>query len=300
MRWARRCSVSAPIRAVSSATWTSVEPVSASPRPCLATMSRLASDGERHRTRKGSSRPAARRMLTRPGGSSWRRSPAPGPRRAASAPRARPRSRSAARRACAPGRRCAALPVEVALEVDQVGLHQQAAAGLEGRPHPHVDGRGVAARPRRVDAVARAHEAVVGHEVRGGHAELAAAPVAPTTSPSKRNGPPRNSRGLGHLAGSHEAADVAGGDRLAGDLHERHHAGLERGLGCEQAPRRPPPRARSGSSRPPRPGPRPSRPRARRSTNDSALREANSSSKGITTSSSTPRPAIRSRLTATT
>src|SRR5215218_6169095 len=35
LAWARRCSVSSLIRSVSSATWTSAEPVSLSPRPYL-------------------------------------------------------------------------------------------------------------------------------------------------------------------------------------------------------------------------------------------------------------------------
>src|SRR5918997_1560043 len=43
LRCSRRCSVSSLMRAVSSATWTSVEPVSASPRPYSATISRFLS-----------------------------------------------------------------------------------------------------------------------------------------------------------------------------------------------------------------------------------------------------------------
>ena len=62
--------------------------------------------------------------------------------------------------------------------VDQVGLDQHPAAGLEGRPHADVDRRRDAVGEGRVDAVAGDRQAVVGDEVGGREAELAAALVA--------------------------------------------------------------------------------------------------------------------------
>ena len=64
--------------------------------------------------------------------------------------------------------------VEVFLAVDQVGLDQHPAAGLEGRPHADVDRGGDAVGEGRVDPVAGDHEAVVGDDVGGREAELAA------------------------------------------------------------------------------------------------------------------------------
>ena len=85
--------------------------------------------------------------------------------------------------------------VEVLVAVDQVGLDQHAAAGLEGRPHADVDRRRDAVGEGRVDAVAGDREAVVGDDVGGREAELAAALVAARPpSPSTMNGAPRQCR----------------------------------------------------------------------------------------------------------
>ena len=163
------------------------------------------------------------------------------------------------------------LAVEVALEVDQVRLDQQAAAGLEGGPHPHVHRGGVAVRPGGVDAVAGSHEPVVGHEVGRGHAELAPAPVAAHDLALEQERAAEELGGLRHLAGGHEAADVAGGDRLAGHLHERHHAGLE--LRAAPAAARASPSAPCPKRKfsPTDTCPAPSRPTSTSSTNASAL-----------------------------
>ena len=191
--------------------------------------------------------------------------------------------------------------VEVAVEVDQVGLHEQAAAGLEGRAAPRRSPRaGCAVRPGRVDAVARAR--LGGRRARGWRSGMPSSRPrrSPcTTSPSNRNGPPRNARGL---------ADLAGGDE-------------RRGCGSRRRSRRRPPRAaprasrtrrarrrNSGVPRAPlaeaevlaRPRPR-SAPRRPISTSlHELLRGALGElpSNGMITSSSTPSPAIRSRLTA--
>ena len=109
-------------------------------------------------------------------------------------------------------------------------------------------------------------------------------------------------------------------ERAAQELGRLGHlAGRRPAPGCgstTRSPRRPPPAARrgsrtrsaagtrgcpwrpcrSGSSPPPRRWRRPAGRSARCSTKSSALRSENSRSNGMTTSSSTPRPAIRSRL----
>ena len=144
---ARRCSVSSLMRSVSSATWTSAEPVSPSSRPYLPISSCFFSLVSAHRA---SEQRLARRSRTR------RRA-----RRASldvAAASARPASSTLveALLAAQPGdeRDPQGLAVEVAVEVDQVGLDQHPAAGLEGRPHADVDGRRVAVGERGVDAVA--------------------------------------------------------------------------------------------------------------------------------------------------
>src|SRR3954470_14306575 len=68
------------------------------------------------------------------------------------------------------------LAVEIPLEVDEVGLDQHSAAGLELRSHPDVDRRGVAVGDTAVDALVGPDQALVGHEVGGGKAEVAATP----------------------------------------------------------------------------------------------------------------------------
>ena len=296
LRCSRRCSVSSLMRAVSRATWTSVEPVSSSPRPCLATMSRLASRGQRHRRETvAAARQASCHAARR------RRSRAPGPRRGASARPARPRSRSAARRACAPGRRCAA------------SGRRGRPRSRSGRPPPAGRGRSrrSAARPRSPPRGGRAprprRRRGRGTTSRSSGTRFAVgipssrprrSPL--TTSPSNRNGPPRNvgglrpprrrprGRGCGSRTTVSPATSTSGTTRVSNSV--------VRARSSSASPSRTVPEAEVLAHR--HAGSAPSRPTSTSSTNSSALREAKSRSKGITTSSSTPRPAIRSRLMA--
>ena len=170
------------MRSVSSAIWTLVLPVSCSPAPNCAAISRLrsvviaaiAGHGSRRRRADGAdgaSSAASRRgdlaralhvavhlLDQRAAASSKRRSP-------------RRRARKSQAQLAA---------VEVAVEVEDVGLDQLAAAGLEGRAHADADGRRASTRraEARVDAVPGAHERLVGDEVGGREAELAPALVA--------------------------------------------------------------------------------------------------------------------------
>src|SRR5947207_785134 len=65
--------------------------------------------------------------------------------------------------------------VEVALEVQQVGLDQLAAARLEGGPHADADRCRTAVGKAGIDAMARAGEGLVGDQVGGRKAQLTAA-----------------------------------------------------------------------------------------------------------------------------
>src|SRR5215213_9018016 len=85
----------------------------------------------------------------------------------------------------------------------------------------------MAVRPRRVDAVAGGGEAVVGHDVGGGHPELATAPVALHHHALEQERAAEEVRGLVDLARRHEPAYVARADDLAVDLDERHDVRLE-------------------------------------------------------------------------
>ena len=141
------------MRSVSSAIWTSVEPVSlvalaelARRAPACAPAVSVMRRGNRSRHAPRQSATLARRSTSRcicstsASTESKRRSP-------------RRRSRNSIRSVCA---------VEVAVEVDQVGLDEHAAAGLERRAHADVDRRARPApsrRAARVDAVARARRA---------------------------------------------------------------------------------------------------------------------------------------------
>ena len=82
-------------------------------------------------------------------------------------------------------------------------------------------------RARGVDAVAGLDQRLVGHEVRGREAELAAASVAGDDLAAHRERRAEEARRDVDLAGQHEPADVRGGDDLALDLDERHDARLE-------------------------------------------------------------------------
>src|SRR5919109_4037294 len=299
LRCSRRCSVSSLMRAVSSATWTSVEPVSPSSRPNLATMSRFASAVSviRRTTVAGTGSPTGRLR-------GRRRIPG----RLAYLPRqddvAMHLLNELVRRLealLAPHSldECDAqnIAIEVTFEADQVRLHEQAAAGLERGAHAHVDRRRVAVRPGRIHAVAGADEGVVGDEVRGRHAELAAAPVPHHDLILEQERAAQELRRQLYVTGRDQSANVARGDRLPGHLYERDHACLEllmrtkevgRALGALAEPEVLPQDTRSAPNRPSRTS----------ATNCSALSEAKSRSNGITTSSSTPSPATRSRLMA--
>ena len=123
----------------------------------------------------------------------------------------RRRSRKASRSGCA---------VEIALEVDQVGLDQQLAVALEGRAHADADGgRYLAAvdpRDRRVDA------GLPGSPSPGAGAMLAVGmsssrPRASpgTTSPSSGEGAPSSSAAAATSPAATSSPDAAGGDRRA-------------------------------------------------------------------------------------
>ena len=111
-----------------------------------------------------------------------------------------------------------------------------------------------------------------------------------TTSPSNRNGPPEELGRLLHLPRRHQAADLAGRDRLPRHLHQRHHARLELVVGAQELRGRPSRPCRSGSSRPPTRARRPAARSAPRCTKSSALCSEKPRSKGITTSSLHPQP----------
>ena len=128
-----------------------------------------------------------------------------------------------------------------------------------------------------------------------GHAELAAAPVAVHHLALQHERPAEEAGGQVHLAGRNQAADLGRGDALPLGLHHRHDPGLELVVGGQElgSPLRLGPKRKFS---PTDTRSAPSWPISTSWTNCSALREANSSSNGITTSSSTPSPPIRSRL----
>ena len=74
-----------------------------------------------------------------------------------------------------------------------------------------------------VDAVAGAHERLLGDQVGGREAELAAAFVAAHDLAAQLEGGAEEARRLIDLARQHEAADVAGGDDLPVHLQQRVH-----------------------------------------------------------------------------
>ncbi len=141
------------MRSVSSATWTLVLPVSCSLAPNFAAISRLRSvviaAMARHGSRPRALNQAHRRPLSGIGDSSC----PPREHRCGDLARALHvavhlldsavgvSKRRSPRRRARKSRR-SALPVEVAVEVEQVGLDQLAAAGLEGRAHADADRRG--------------------------------------------------------------------------------------------------------------------------------------------------------------
>ncbi len=88
--------------------------------------------------------------------------------------------------------------------------------------------------PGCVDAVAGAYEAVVGHQVGRGHAQLAAALVAVHHLALEEKGLAQKGHRLPDLTGSHQAADLCGGHRLALHLYQRCHVRLELRVGAQQ------------------------------------------------------------------
>src|SRR3954468_19573258 len=216
--------------------------------------------------------------------------------------------------------------VEVALEVEEEGLDEHAAAGDEGRPHADAGRRRPPAPlpllleggPAGIHAVAGIDERVVGDEVGGRVAELAPALVAVDDASPQLERRAQEAGGLLELAGHHQPADVRRGDDLAVDLDERHDPRLEAGLAAQEfgvagrlvaeaevladgdAVRAAAPCAlgRKRKFPPPEPRAAPSRSTSTLSTNSCGPCAAKERSNGITTSSRTPRPAIRSALTA--
>src|SRR4051812_40552211 len=119
------------------------------------------------------------------------------------------------------------LAVEIAVEVDQVRLDQQAAASLELRPDAHVHRGATSVGPRRVDAMARVHEALVGYQVRRGKSQLAPALVAVCHLALDDERAAEHARGLLDVPRGHERADLRRGDRLAVDLDQWRHTRRE-------------------------------------------------------------------------
>src|SRR3954469_8384218 len=131
--WVRRCSVSSLMRSVSSATWTSAEPVSPSDRPYLPISSSFLSLVRpiSVKTPQPSLRPfeASTQVSGLGHVAVHLRDQLLGARKSLLA--------------AEPGDECDPqhLAVEVRVEVDQVRLDEYAAAGLERRPDAHVHRR---------------------------------------------------------------------------------------------------------------------------------------------------------------
>src|SRR4051812_10582716 len=112
--------------------------------------------------------------------------------------------------------------VEVALEVEQVGLDEHPAPGDEGGADADRRRGGPPAplpvllegRAAGVDAVAGVDERVVGNEVRGRVAELAPALVAVDDRAAELEGRAEEAVGLLQVARDDQAADVRRGDDL--------------------------------------------------------------------------------------
>src|SRR5439155_26063539 len=134
------------------------------------------------------------------------------------------------------------LAVQVAVEVEQVGLDQLAAPGLESGPHADADGcrrggveRRGAAGHAGVYAVAGTGERLVGNEVGGREAEFAPARIAAHDLPRQLERHAQQVVCIAHLAGQHQAANVAGGDDLPVDLEQPVYERLKSRVGGEQA-----------------------------------------------------------------
>src|SRR5436190_7030623 len=198
----RRCSVRWLMRSVSSATCTLVEPVSFSLDPKRAAISRLrslviavmsaATVAEPSRRQASSGGLACGKRLARAldvavhlGDERLRAGKAP--LAAQALDEVKPQL----------------APVEVALEVQQIGLDQLAAARLEGGAHADADGRRTAVGEAGIDAVARAGQGLVGDQVGGRKAQLTATFVAAHDLAAELEGRPQQAVGGGHVAGQH-------------------------------------------------------------------------------------------------
>src|SRR5689334_3093317 len=197
----RRCSVSSLIRSVSRATWTSAEPVSPSARPYLPISSPFFSlvrlilkkapcSGRRSRPLEASTDALGVLDVDAHLGDQLLD--------AGEAPlTAQTLDESHAQDPA----------VEVLLAVDQVGLDQHSPPALEGRPHADVDRGGHAVGEGGVDAVAGNREAVVGDDVGGREAELAAALVAADDLALDHEGSAEAVTGALHVTGGDQGAD---------------------------------------------------------------------------------------------
>ena len=268
------------MRSVSSATWTRVLP------GVLLVLAELGDD-------LGLAFLGQRVMRRRRVAGSAARSPAPRRRRGPSARPARRRRRSAARRAGARGTRArSGCAVEVAVEVEQVGLDQLAAAGLERRAHADVvaaaTGRRRPSRAARVDAVAGRHVAVgrargsrSGSRARG----RACRRARPRRVDRERRAEQRRRRT--------RRAPPSTSPRMwleetisPSTSQQRHDARLEALVGLQQRRRRPARRWPKRKFSPTRHVRRAERARrARRRRTPARVRAANAASNGITTSS---------------
>src|SRR6476469_775483 len=99
------------------------------------------------------------------------------------------------------------LAVEILAVVDQVGLAQDPAAALESRPDADVDSGRDAVGEGGVDPVAGDREAVVGDQVGGREAELAAPLVALDDGTLDHERGAEAVSGPDHVAGGDEGAD---------------------------------------------------------------------------------------------
>src|SRR3954469_2747646 len=123
------------------------------------------------------------------------------------------------------------LAVEIALPVDEVGLDQLVAAGLELGPHADVDGRRHPVGPCRVHPVAGNHVALRRHEVGGWEAQLAPALVAVDDLAAHGERVAQQLARVFDRAAEHEPADVARRDDLTVDLEQRLDVDLEAPVG---------------------------------------------------------------------
>src|ERR1700730_9049790 len=119
------------------------------------------------------------------------------------------------------------LAVEVALEIDQVGLDELRATGAERRPHADAHRRGPAVGQRGVDAVSWAHHAVGRDEGGGREGQLAAPLIARDHDRTQLEGVAEEDGRACHLAGRDQRADLARGDDLAVVLAQRDDARAE-------------------------------------------------------------------------